>query len=143
MIWLFILKQWKGMVSGAMLVSVIAMIPIAILYSANKAQQGTIVRLEADVYATEIKLNTAIETRDAAKQSLEIKNKAVEMWMNKYRESNDRLAGLVQRVIENDKDEREALSEESIKASIAINRAETTEAATFAFADAVFGELHE
>lgn len=143
MIWLFILNQWKGIASGAALVGVIAMIPMAILYSGYKAQQGTIVRLEADVYATEVMLNVATETKDAANKALENKTKAVEMWMKKYRESNDRLAGFVQRVIDNDKDDRATLSKESAKASIAINRAETTETATFAFADAVFGEVHE
>lgn len=143
MIWIFILKEWKGIVSGAVVASVISLIPIAILYSGYTAQQGAITRLEADVYKTEIERDTAIATKLSAQAALKAKNDSVKMWMERHRITNERLIENVQAAQRDRERQQDAIDRRSIETTRAIQRAATTEDAIHAFAQAVLGGSSE
>ncbi|RLA42885.1 MAG: hypothetical protein DRR06_13445 [Gammaproteobacteria bacterium] len=150
MILAFLIKEWKGLLSGGTVVLVLALMGMGSMYSVIKVQSGSISKLESKVDGLKIDLDTCGKEKEqdkitcaaVAEASIE-QQKATEEWMNKYEKSVVRFKRNTRLAEERD---AEAMRNTRIKeeeAARAIYKAESIEDKIRAFAGSVLGAAIE
>jgi len=150
MILTFILKEWKGIASGASVVLVLALMGMGSMYSVIKVQSGSISKLESKVDGLKIDIETCdtireqdrITCEDVAEESIKQQD-AVAEWMLKHEESSVRFSELTRLANERDREGLRDLEDEQGRSENAIRRAESVENKIRAFAGSILGAAIE
>lgn len=137
LIWLWILKNWKGMIAGALPTLAICAVFYGFLYSAYTIRGGNLLKEKSKTEVLTVERDREKESRRNAEAAYRRQKESTALWRKRHNEANQRLIEANLAAMAKDAAMREELSTRSAIASDAINAASSTEDAVMAFVNSI------